>query len=553
MKKQHAQYSSQETASIGEFVDGLQGAAQSGGTFDSAAAAEFVSGVQNGSGTEVPGIVRSIMDDVGSENEAAIVKAIMDGVSAYETQHGVQPTADILHWALHQGFGTTRDARRKYSLDDASSGAHDPISLQPNRAVVAIVSAIAEAIPVAHYLPADIGSNEAKLVIVNHLAGSTFGGYAADALMDGVASGSRYITSSRIDNATNNSGTWEGKVTKIQLTDDSCDPAAGDLKTLRGRANVYVNGMVAGREVDASGSAANSPISGSVVIGSTTHTVSGHIVVDTGVYALTFSPALPGSAVVHVEAFIDYERTPELTPIINTAAKTFVLLANPWRVTTHQTIDSRTQFSNELGLDPAAEAMLAVRMQFANERHYDVLNKALRLGANNADTFDFDWAGQKADKNRAEIWQDFSSVLGRVSQKMAEDTVDHGLTHLYVSKNVLAQFQGMPSNLFEPSGITARPGIYRAGRLFGQYEVYYAPKVARDVSASSSKIIGIGRSSQVARNPFVMGDAVAPTITPLAFGQDMRYGAGFYARNFTSVNPHAASAMGCSVIDVTNL
>ncbi len=553
MKNQYAQYSSPKTAEIGAFVDGLrENAVGSAGTFDSASASDFVNSVRNGSGTSVPPLLDSIMQDVGVENENHVTRAVLDGINEFEARHGVAPTADVIEWALHQGYGTTEEARRKYSLDSANSAQHDQLSLQPNRAVIAIVSAIAEAIPVAHYLPADIGSNEAKLAIINHEAGSGHGGYVAGALMDGVQSGYHYISTSRLHKATLNTGTWEGKVTAIQTDDETCDQAAPNVNLLRGRSIVYVNGFPVGKESDPSGSAANSPFTGSIVIGSTTHLLSGFITVATGVFEVVANPALPGSATVHVEAFLDLEKSPELTPIINSAARTYALFATPWRATTHQTIDSRTQFTNELGIDPASEALMAVRMQFANERHYQVLGQALRLGQNNADAFNFDWAGQKSDKTRSQVWQDFSAVLGRVSQKMAEDTMDRGLTHLYVPKNVLSQFQGMPSNLWEPSGVSARPGIFRAGRLFGQYDVYYAPRMVVDSTSSASKIVGIGRSSQVARNSFVLGDAVAPVVNPLAFGQDMRYGAGFYARNFTSVNPHQPSARGCAVIDITN-
>ncbi|MOA09144.1 hypothetical protein D3C78_1289540 [compost metagenome] len=63
----------------------------------------------------------------------------------------------------------------------------------------------------------------------------------------------------------------------------------------------------------------------------------------------------------------------------------------------------------------------------------------------------------------------------------------------------------------------------------------------------------VGRATDVTRNPFVLGDAVAPTVIPLAVNADLKTGAGFYARNFTAVNPHQASAMGCALINVTNL
>ena len=76
----------------------------------------------------------------------------------------------------------------------------------------------------------------------------------------------------------------------------------------------------------------------------------------------------------------------------------------------------------------------------------------------------------------------------------------------------------MPSTLWQPSGVTKAPGVYRAGRLFGKYEVYYSPR--QESTDSTGKLLCIGRSSQVARNPIVLGDAVAPV--PLVLAQVAR-------------------------------
>ena len=255
---------------------------------------------------------------------------------------------------------------------------------------------------------------------------------------------------------------------------------------------------------------------------------------------------------VVVEGFIDFERAPELTPTIISAVNTFSLFAKPWRVTTHQTIDSRTQMANELGLDPYSESVIAIQAQFANERHYDVLRKGVRLAALNTATFDFGAAQPYVDSGRFGVWPELAYPLSVVSQKMAEDTMNHGVTHLYVTKRVAAQFLGLPSTLFQPSGIAPRPGIYRLGRLFGQYDVYYTPKGLNE-TATSAQILAVGRATDVTRNPVVLGDAVPPTVIPLAVNADLRQGAGFYARNFTAVNPHDPSARGFALINVTNM
>lgn len=551
-KRTHQDYHNRATAEVAQFVDALQSAATSGGTFDSAAADEFVSSAINQSAVAIPADLQAVFDEAGTGDTSRITRAILDGAAAYEAQHGVEAPADVLQQAIHLAYSTTDAARRKFALDSATSLASDPVSLQPNRAIVAILSAMGDAIPFAHYLPADIGSNEAVLAIMSHNAGSNFGSYVQGGLMDGHLSGDPYITSSRVHTSyPNATGVVSGALTAVQATVDTCKADAAALKLLRGRALVYVDGRVAGKEVDSTG-AGNSPISGSIKIGGNSYQIGGYVNPDTGAYELTTTPALPTTVPVVVEGFIDYERAPEVTPSIITQVNTFKLHAKPWRVITQQSIDSRTQMSNELGLDPYSESVIAIQSQFANERHYDVLAKARRLAANNKATFDFKWSTQGQFKSRDKIWADFASVLGAVSQQMAIDTMNHGVTHLYVGKHVAAQFMSLPREIFEPSGVAERPNIFRIGRLFGRFEVYYTPKGLTD-GPTASQILCIGRATDVTRNPFVLGDAVPPTVIPLAVNADLRQGAGFYARNFTAVNPHGPSSLGAALIDVINM
>lgn len=553
-KRIHQDYFKRETAEVAQFVDSLKENATKGGTFDSAAATDFLAtATSQNTGVKVPETLQTVLDEAKGDDAAALVtRAVLDGVAVYEAQHGTPAPADVIELAMHSAYATTDTARRKFSLDSATSAHHDQLSLQPNRAVVAILAALGEAIPFAHYLPADIGSNEARLAIMTHQAGNTFGSYAQGALLDGVDSGDAYISSSRVHTSMPAAaGAVAGKITAIQATADTCDQNAAALKLLRGRSIVYVDGRVAAREVDSAGSG-NSAVSGTIIVAGTSYAIGGTINTDTGVYALTTTPALPATVPVVVEGFIDFERAPELTPTIISAVNTFSLFAKPWRVTTHQTIDSRTQMANELGLDPYSESVIAIQAQFANERHYDVLRKGVRLAALNTATFDFGAAQAHVDSGRFGVWPELAYPLSVVSQKMAEDTMNHGVTHLYVTKRVAAQFLGLPSTLFQPSGIAPRPGIYRLGRLFGQYDVYYTPKGLNE-TATSAQILAVGRATDVTRNPVVLGDAVPPTVIPLAVNADLRQGAGFYARNFTAVNPHDPSARGFALINVTNM
>ena len=553
----HSVYHKRETAEVAQFVETLKNEAAKGGVFDSAAADDFVSTAINQSGSvKVPEKLKIVLDEADDKTAAMVTRAIFDGANTYERMHGAPAPADLLEQAIHLAYGTSNEARRAM-LDSASSNASVPLSLQPNRAVVAILTTLSEAIPFAHYLPADIQTNEAKLAIMTHQAGKDYGRYTQGALMDGAFSGDTYISSSRehkceiVLDAGNPTGAITGKLTSIQTDGDTCNPAAPEVKLLRGRSLVYVNGLIAAREVSGTGTGP-SVVSGQTSIAGTVHQISGTVHPDTGVIALVSTPPMAATNSVVVEGFIDYERAPELTPSIVTAVDTFQLFAKPWRVTTHQTIDSRTQMANELGLDPYSEGVIGIQAQFANERHYEVLRKAKRLAKQNTDTFNFNWSNAGDFKVRADVWRDFGSVLVAASQRMAIATLNHGITHLYVGEKIAAQLSSLQNDIWEPSGIVERPGIFRLGRLFGRYDVYYTPKEVTE-SADAAEILCVGRATDVTRNPFVLGDAVAPTVIPLAVNADMKTGAAFYARNFTAVNPHQPSAMGCALITVTDL
>lgn len=554
-KRIHQDYFKRETAEVAQFVDSLKENAAPGGTFDSAAAADFIATAANqNTGVKVPETLQAVLDECKDEDSNRVTRAILDGVSVYESQHGVSAPADVIEQALHLAYATTDGARRKFSLDSASSAHHDQISLQPNRAVVAILSAMGDAIPFAHYLPADIGSNEAILAIMSHNAGNTFGRYAQNGLMDGTLSGDTYISSSRVHTSTPAAadGAVTGKLTTVQTTSDTCDQGGTAVKLLRGRTLVYVNGVLAAKEPADSSGSGNSPVSGNITIAGTSYAIGGTINTDTGVYALTTTPKMPDTIPVTVEGFIDFERDASVVPSIITAVNTFRLHAKPWRVTTRQTIDSRTQMANELGLDPYSESVIAIQAQFANERHYEVLAKARRLAANNQVTYNFDWTNRSKQMSRTALWQDFGSALAGASQQMAVDTMNHGITHLYVGKDIASQWMSLPRDMFEPSGISERPGIFRIGRLFGRFDVYYTPKEVKE-QADAGQVLCVGRATDVTRNPFILGDAVPPTVVPLAVGSDLNQGAGFYARNFTAVNPHGPSSLGCAVINITDL
>ena len=497
----------------------------------------------------LPEHVAATLDEAG-DHAPLLLRAIDQAAATYARAHGKAPRGDAMDAALLQAFSLTRAAGM--ALDSATAHQADPLSLQPHRAVVVLQRAIADAIPWAHYLPTDIGSNEARLAITALKASSDFGRYSAGDVLNGGNAGLAYLTSSRVHTLEDTAGTWSGKLTTVQTDSESCDQTADGVKLIRGRTLVYLRGRVIGQETSDAGSGA-STVSGAVTIGSTTHALSGTINTDTGVAAITFTPALPGGYTPVVEGFVDFERAPGVVPELATEVDVFRLFAKPWRATVPRiSVDAATQLSNELRLDPLSMIDLAIRHQFALERHYDVLAKAARAAADNTESFNFDYITRGGSMARADIWSDVSGVLEVVSQQMASDTRDHGVSHIYVGAKIAGQLRGA-GTYFESSGLVARPHVYRVGRLFGEYDVYYSPTIAEAADGSTGSMLCVGVASDVTRNVAVLGDAVAPAVVPLSMGADLRSGAGFYARNFTAVNPHEPSARGAALINVTNM
>lgn len=514
--------------------------------FDSAAAATHAGTALANEPGNTPQILTEVLGKVGNtDGEKDLVGALFDGVRQYERQHGMLPSGDVILSALHQADTL---------FDSLTNSHHDQISLAPNAPVVAILGALAEACPFAGYLPADRGSNEARLIIVTHQAGSNFGDYNQGDLMDGIKQGGSYLASSRTSTLTApNAGAG---VTDYHFAFTAQTGGGNANILLRGRSIIYVNGLVAATEVaNGPSSAAQVPIVGTINLNGTDYALSGIVKPGTGEVTVTPTPAFPVGTAVTAESFLDYEADASVTPRMQVQAQMFQLFASPYRALYQVTPEARSQFANEVGVDAGAEAMLTVRGQFAMERHYDALRKAKMIGQfQNTATFDYQYSVQIQQKVRAQIWQDFAAVLGLVSQKMAEDTADHGVTHLYVTKSVAAQFRSMPQELFVSSGIVDRPGIYRVGRLFGQFEVYYSPKVVNEApDGSSAEILCVGRSTQTARCPIIMGDAQAPMFEQLGVTEALKSGYGFTSRSFNAVNPHQMSTKGAALITVTNL
>lgn len=546
------------TKKVASFLDSVAAAQESGSK-----AADVVAAIVSGDqAMNTPDNLAAVIEAAPEKRRTAILDSVTLGIQRYTEAHGKPPTADVVEAAIQQGHNAMFHSVNKDGqlLDSvvATGDASEPTSLQSNRAVVASLMAISEAIPFGSMLPTDIKSNESKLVIVSHISGSNYGDYKEGDSFNGIGLGNSFASSSRmvrlpLDGVTPLKGVFTA-------TNDPADPgfclAGGTaVPVLARRTLIYVNGMVAARD-SGDGAGNNTAISGGITLNGKTHVIAGTVSPDTGAVELTsVSPDFPVGTVVHAQGFVNYEKRPALMPSLILQAKPYVLYANPWRVETHISIDADGQMRNELGIDPISSALMAVRGQASAERHYQALKMMRAIGEGfRAPDYDLNFSVRSQQMNRGQIWVDLRTELGAQDQKMAVRTMDHGITHIYANERLCANLASMPSEHFKPSGVTPRPGIYRVGRMFDLYDLYYTPKgLTQSADGSEAEMLMIGRSNEVARNPLLMGDAIAPTFMDLAMDGSLQRKAALYARDYTCVNPHPESASAAILMKVKGL
>jgi len=550
-------YANKQTALIGEYFQAAQARLKDG----SKSTEDVFDSVSQDNSVQMPVVLDELLGKLDGFGQD-VFDSVIHGMKIYHDAHGCNAPADVIEQALHNAFASQKALADLNiclgdRLDSASESHMNAYSLQPNRAIVSIMSAMAEAIPFAGYFPADIRSNEAKALILHNRAKSPWGGYAIDGAIDGVFNGEPYMMPNRlIALSTSNQTAYTGTA-RAQYESGSrtvVDGASAGLKLMAGRTQILVNGFSCARDMKGPGLGGTTAITGQTVIGVTAYTITGTVNNDTGAIALTFSPALPNNTSVVAEVIADFERDPDKIPSFGFEVESHSYFAAGHRALTELTIDSQSQVRNEMNLDPASNSLFSLRTQLTNEQHYYALQLGYLISGNNTLVHDFNLAAQFAAKNISEIFADVEQTLFVLDQNMINDTLDHGITHLYVKGLLGGIIAALPRTIFEPSGVPTRAGIYRLGRLFNKYEVYYTPKiVAENAANGTSSMLCIGRSNDVGRSPIVMGDAVPPTFIPLATNSNLVMKQAFYQRSFLQLNKHMASAKGFARIDFINL
>ncbi len=547
------------TLGVSEFLESAKSHSNEFGSVTLDSAADFNDEAERHN-LKLPADLQDAFDAMGDDAEAKkakanITKVIFDSAANYEAEHGRSVPADIVEQALHNASGLILDST------GSDTSAHNTLSLQANSAIVAVMTTVGNgSIPFAHYAPGDRKSNESKIAILEHVAANAFGAYAANESMNGINSGKPFMNSSRVHKANPVAGSGSsavtGKLTALQSDRDHCDQAASSVPLMSGRCVVYIEGVPVAREIDSDGGVASS-IVGTFSLKSdpgTTYNVTGHVNTHNGEYSLTFTPGLDVSVDVVTEGFIDFESDEALIPSFAAKVTIKSLFCHPARAQAKVSIDSGTQMKNELGLDPFSELMMGFNIQYRNERYYRALNIARRIAEHSNVTFSLDYAAKSPNRTRASIWLDFISVIDATSQEMANKTMGYGISMLYANTNIIAQLNELSRDVWQPSGLPHRAGIYRVGRLAGKYDVYYTPDVVRqNPDGSSAEIMGIGRSNDVANNGIVAGDSVAPHIENLGKNAALGRESAFFTRGMAELNPHAHTHNSFVLFTITGM
>lgn len=547
-------YANQSTAEVGKYFEAAKarladGAKSTRDVFDS---------IEQDHTVKAPVALLGVYEKLNEGFHQDVFDSVICGMDAYRKNHGCDAPADVIEQALHNAKVSQMGLKDlNIRLDSATESHMDAYSLQPNRATVSILSAFSEAIPFAGYFPADIRSNEARSLILKNRATKDWGGYSNGNSVDGVSNGDPYIMPNRLVQLTTSdqlayTGTARAKYQAGSRT--LMDGGSAGLVLMAGRTAIMVNGFPFAYDSRNGSVGGTTSISGTAIVGATTHAISGTVNNDTGAIAIAFSPALPNNTSVVAEVIVDYERNTASIPSLGFETESYSYMAAGHRALTELTIDTQGQVRNEMNLDPASNSLFSLRTQLTNEQHYHALQLGLMIAANNSITHDFNLAAQFSAKNVSEIFQDVEQTLFTIDQQMINDTLDHGISHLYVNDQVGGIICSLPSTLFEKSGVAPRAGIYRLGRLFNKYEVYYTPKIVTgNKAAGTASMLCVGRSNDVGRNPIVMGDAIAPMFIPLATNSDLIMKQAYYQRSFLQLNKHMASAKGFARVDFINL
>lgn len=490
-----------------------------------------------------------------SAGMSAIYQAVLDGALDYQRSHGALPDASVIAAALNQADVVMDDV---VSASGDSKG-HSVNAFTPMEPIIAIRSMIATTIPFAFNITPERSTGEGSVVIVSHKAATKTGAYTVGGSLNGMSGGYTYISPERAHSlATSDQTTYKGKITLVQTDFDKCDQSAAVVPLYPNSTRILVNGLLASTTAGTGDAETSSVI---VELGGRQYILSTTVNLSTGEVTVKSDAALPTNTDITAVGYLNVESNEfkEHTPSVKVDGKKYPFKAQFYRANVVVTPEAAVQFAQEIGIDPAFEGTFAIRNQFAQETLFSLLHNFVKIGkAINSSSYDFAWSSQGQEKTQATIAEDLIGKIETVSKEMAKKNGSHGVSHIYVGDRLASVIASLGEKYFESSGLTARGGVYRLGRLKGvNAEVYYTPKGIATESgvANSDRMLLIGaNASNPAFNPVIMGEVSAPNIEPIgATSKDAEKGYWVTGRRIVAQNPVAQYASSVAIIDCINM
>lgn len=500
---------------------------------------------------EAPETVRELG---GLVEHQKIGMAITHGVESYKKAHGVAPSGAVMDSAIRLALNSVshnhaHNATSGRAVFDNVSSIQSNAPMVANRAAIVLHNAIGLAIPHAGYVPMTEGL-AGKIIVVGHAAGNSVGEYVKNDSLDGLAAGKNFMSAERVVLAESSDQTNYTAKIKHAVGDTDGSPV------LPSHTEVLINGIPYGAGLESADvHVATTRLAGSAVLeDGKEYAFSGSLTVETGEVTLTFTPALPQGATVHVVSLLNYEheKLKDKRPRFLATAKPFPFRAGFMSALFQTSQEAATQFKTEVRLDPASEAMFAMQQQALIERHFNYLHSMYRIAQSYKHVANLNANNRLNARDLSDIWSDVYFKLNEADMQMVSRTSAFGIAALYVGAKGAAHIQSLSREIFEPSGITAAAGIFRLGRLFSKYDVYHAPNLLNETT-NSIEMLAVGRSEQTGMNPYIVGDVLAPTFKNLGMTADLMEGATYFSAGAARVNPYQRAAKGAALISVTGL
>ncbi|UOO89170.1 hypothetical protein LVJ82_17265 [Vitreoscilla massiliensis] len=497
-----------------------------------------------------------------SKDTASIVMdAVASSSIAYKKEHGRHAPDWVFDTAIRQALtianpeyarqiGLGEYAGKASVFDDVGSVSGGAMKI--GQVLVAITQSFAENIPFAGNIALGNGL-EGRIFNVGHIAGNDVGAYKQGDKLDGLSGGKSFMQSKRLVDGALDAGKYSG-VVKHQVGDADGCPIRPDSIAVHVNGLLVVSSAVStSRNTTAVSASSDFKLPSSATPYSVTLRCPD---VTKGAMEATFTPDLPAGAVVAFAADVDYEHSSMMNankrPIVSVIADSKSLRAHYISGRYKRTQEAKHQWSADVGLDSSSLASLALRNQSGAERHNMATKLMYQVGRAFQTTFSLNWPTRLDERSMASILGDLTYALSEADTAMIARTQVSSIGVIYVGQGAVPYFDSMPPEVFTPSNIQRRAGVYRLGTFLGRYEVYYSPIEELNVpNTDGFQMLCIGRSNQVGANPFIVGDALGAQLLPQNINDDGEQGSFYFQALGDTVNPWTEFACAAAIINVT--